>query len=117
MASYAMPDALDRRILEELRADARSSFREIARRIGSTTPTVAARVRRMEDTGLIAGYRVVVRGAAEPDDRPAPWTCVHCGGPFHGPARARRVAGRHYAFCCRGCEDAFVQRYRRAASG
>ncbi|HVL86727.1 MAG TPA: winged helix-turn-helix transcriptional regulator [Candidatus Thermoplasmatota archaeon] len=49
-------DALDSRILEILRQDARASYREIARRTGSTTPTVARRVRALEELGVIQGY-------------------------------------------------------------
>lgn len=50
-------DALDARILGLLQEDARLSFREIAERLGSTTPTVSARVRALEDVGLVRGYR------------------------------------------------------------
>lgn len=110
-----MPDELDRRILDALRRDARASFRTIAKEVDSTTPTVSARVKRMEDVGLIAGYRVVVRQSVRPGETPEPWTCVHCDGPMHGRARTRRLGGRHYAFCCNGCEGAFIRRYEQAA--
>lgn len=116
MASSEVPDALDRRILDALRRDARASFRSIAEVVDSTTPTVSARVKRMEDVGLIAGYRVVVRRSAEPAEALDPWTCVHCDGPMHGRARTRRLGGRHYAFCCKGCETAFVRRYEAAGA-
>ncbi|HUR67860.1 MAG TPA: AsnC family transcriptional regulator [Candidatus Thermoplasmatota archaeon] len=49
-------DPLDVKIVGLLQADARLSFREIAERLGSTTPTVSARVRALEDIGLIRGY-------------------------------------------------------------
>jgi Lrp/AsnC family leucine-responsive transcriptional regulator len=54
------PDALDWRILRELQADARLSYNELARRVGLSPPTVAARVRRLEEAGVIAGYRAEV---------------------------------------------------------
>ncbi len=57
-------DRLDADILGLLLADARLSFREIAARLGSTTPTVAARVRAMEDIGLLQGYHARVDPAA-----------------------------------------------------
>lgn len=50
-------DRLDLRILEALRDDARLSFRTLAKRVGATTPTVAARVRALEAAGVIRGYR------------------------------------------------------------
>lgn len=47
-------------ILEELQGDARLSFSELGRRVGLSTPAVTQRVRRMEDAGIITGYRAVV---------------------------------------------------------
>jgi len=46
-------DHVDARILGILVEDGRKSFREVARRVGVTTPTVQARVKRMMDEGLI----------------------------------------------------------------
>ncbi|NPV72041.1 MAG: Lrp/AsnC family transcriptional regulator [Firmicutes bacterium] len=51
-------DALDSRILKLLRENARMSYSEIGRRINLTIPSVAARVRKMEERGLIRGYTV-----------------------------------------------------------
>lgn len=48
------------RLLRELQADARLSFSELARRIGMSTPAVAERVRRLEESGAIVGYRTAV---------------------------------------------------------
>ena len=53
-------DTTDWRILEELQGDARVSFAELGRRIGMSTPAVAERVRRLEDSGVIEGYAAVV---------------------------------------------------------
>jgi Lrp/AsnC family leucine-responsive transcriptional regulator len=53
-------DALDWSILRELQADARLSYNELARRVGLSSPTVAERVRRLEEAGVIAGYRAEV---------------------------------------------------------
>jgi Lrp/AsnC family transcriptional regulator, leucine-responsive regulatory protein len=49
------------RILAELQDNARISFSELGRRVALTPPAVAERVRRMEEAGIIAGYR------AQPD--------------------------------------------------
>jgi len=52
-------DTYDRAILRELAVDGRVAVTELARRIGlSKTPT-QARVRRLEEEGVIAGYRAV----------------------------------------------------------
>ena len=53
-------DHLDWRLLRELQADARLSYNELARRVGLSSPAVAERVRRMEDAGVIVGYRAEV---------------------------------------------------------
>jgi Lrp/AsnC family transcriptional regulator, leucine-responsive regulatory protein len=45
-------------ILEALQKDCRLSFSALARLLHLSAPTVAARVRRMEDAGIIVGYRV-----------------------------------------------------------
>ncbi|HEY0213157.1 MAG TPA: Lrp/AsnC ligand binding domain-containing protein [Paenirhodobacter sp.] len=50
-------DAIDRRILATLVQDARQSVAEIARQVGLSKTPVAQRIKRLEDTGLITGYR------------------------------------------------------------
>jgi Lrp/AsnC family leucine-responsive transcriptional regulator len=49
-------DPVSRRILDELQKDARLSYRELARRVGLSTPATAERVRRLESAGVIQGY-------------------------------------------------------------
>ncbi len=53
-------DDIDRNILKELQADARTSYAELGRRVGLTTPAVIERVRKLEDAGIITGYRAEV---------------------------------------------------------
>ena len=53
-------DEVDKAILRELISNARLSFREIARRIGVSTATVANKVRKMEEEGVIRGYTAIV---------------------------------------------------------
>ena len=48
-------DAIDARLLTELFADARLSNAELGRRVGLSAPSVAERVRRLEERGVIAG--------------------------------------------------------------
>jgi Lrp/AsnC family transcriptional regulator, leucine-responsive regulatory protein len=57
-------DPIDWRILEELQRDARLSAAELGRRVHLSPPAVAARVGRLEDTGVIAGYRADLSLAA-----------------------------------------------------
>jgi DNA-binding Lrp family transcriptional regulator len=54
-------DELDRKILDALRKDARISSRKIAQRLGVTAPTIIARIRKLEEVGVITGYSVKVR--------------------------------------------------------
>ncbi|RXV61244.1 AsnC family transcriptional regulator [Roseovarius sp. A46] len=49
-------DAIDAAILRELAADARIPRAELSRRVGLSAPSVADRVRRLEDVGIITGY-------------------------------------------------------------
>jgi Lrp/AsnC family leucine-responsive transcriptional regulator len=53
-------DRVDRRILAELRADGRASWRELAERVHLSPNAVAERVRRLERAGVIRGYAVEV---------------------------------------------------------
>ncbi|SDE16414.1 Lrp/AsnC family transcriptional regulator [Glycomyces harbinensis] len=61
-------DDVDWKILAELQADARLSFNELSRRIHLSAPAVAERVRRLEESGVIAGYaaRVAPAKAGQP---------------------------------------------------
>ena len=53
-------DATNRLLLVELQADARVSLAELGRRVGLSSPAVADRLRRLEQAGVIAGYRAEV---------------------------------------------------------
>lgn len=57
-------DAVDRAILAELEADGRMPMSEVARRAGVSAPTAAERVRKLEASGVITGYRAVIDPAA-----------------------------------------------------
>jgi Lrp/AsnC family leucine-responsive transcriptional regulator len=63
---FAMPndllplDRYDTAILRALSADGRMPVAELARRVGLTKTPVQARVRRLEEAGVIAGYRAVL---------------------------------------------------------
>lgn len=53
-------DPIDRKIIGELVADGRTSLAELGRRVNLSPPAVAERVRRLEDAGVITGYRAVL---------------------------------------------------------
>jgi Lrp/AsnC family leucine-responsive transcriptional regulator len=53
-------DDLDWRILGELQADGRLSFKELGRRINLSAPAVGERVRRLEEAGVITGYQAKI---------------------------------------------------------
>jgi DNA-binding Lrp family transcriptional regulator len=55
-----MRDALDRKIIAALQANARQSTAKIATQVGVARTTVHERIARMERTGAIAGYSVVL---------------------------------------------------------
>ncbi len=55
-----MIDEIDWKILYELQTDARKTYAELGRRIGLTTPAIIERIRKMEDAGIITGYRVEI---------------------------------------------------------
>lgn len=57
-------DDLDTRLLDALRQDARRSFRTLAKLLGVTTPTISARVARLERLGLVRGYTAVLNTEA-----------------------------------------------------
>ena len=53
-------DVIDRLILAELQRDGRLTNQELADRVGLSPSPCLRRVRRLEDTGVISGYRAVV---------------------------------------------------------
>ena len=57
-------DRLDRRILDELQADARISNQELAKRVGLSPAPCWRRLRRLEKEGLIAGHVTLLDAAA-----------------------------------------------------
>jgi Lrp/AsnC family transcriptional regulator, leucine-responsive regulatory protein len=57
-------DDVNLRILAELRDSPRLSMAELARRVGMSAPAVTERVQRLQQTGVIAGYRLDIDPAA-----------------------------------------------------
>ncbi|WP_336028559.1 Lrp/AsnC family transcriptional regulator [Geodermatophilus sp. FMUSA9-8] len=57
-------DAVDRQLVDLLRANGRASYAELARQVGLSAPAVHERVGKLETAGVITGYRAVVDPAA-----------------------------------------------------
>ena len=50
-------DAVNRRLLLELQGDARLSLAELGRRVGLSAPAVGERLQRLQEAGVVRGYR------------------------------------------------------------
>ena len=57
-------DAVDRHLIELLRANGRASYAELARQVGLSSPAVHERVGKLEAAGVITGYRAVIEPGA-----------------------------------------------------
>ena len=57
-------DPVNLRVLEELQRDPRLTMSELGRRVGMSSPAVTERVRRLEEAGVIQGYRVELNPTA-----------------------------------------------------
>ncbi len=57
-------DTLDERIIDELQTNGRLTMKALAEHVGLSSPAMIERVRRLEERGVIAGYRGVVSPAA-----------------------------------------------------
>lgn len=51
-------DAIDRQLLALLANDARSSYADLAQAVGLTAPSVYARVKKLEERGVIRSYTI-----------------------------------------------------------
>ncbi len=56
-------DAVDRGLVNALLENGRATFADLARQVGLSAPSVQDRVRRLEDRGVIGGYRAQVSAA------------------------------------------------------
>lgn len=53
-------DSIDRKILALLQKNARMTVKELAGRVSLSAPSVAARIQKMEESGVISGYHAVI---------------------------------------------------------
>ncbi len=64
MSFHEELDPVNMRVLEELQGDPRLSMSELGRRVGMSSPAVTERVRRLEEAGVIQGYRLELNPVA-----------------------------------------------------
>ena len=60
----SLADPVNTRILMELQKNPRLTMTELGRRVGLSSPAVTERVRRLEEMGVIQGYRLDINPAA-----------------------------------------------------
>jgi Lrp/AsnC family leucine-responsive transcriptional regulator len=60
METIEILDECARNLLAELSVNARASYADLGRRVGLSPSAVAERMRRMEDDGIIQGYRAEI---------------------------------------------------------
>ena len=53
-------DEMDRKILEQLQENGRLSLSDLANKIGLSSPSTGERVKKLEQQGIISGYRAMV---------------------------------------------------------
>ena len=57
-------DAVDRQLIQALRENGRASYAELGRLVGLSGPSVTDRINRLEQAGIIIGYRATVNPAS-----------------------------------------------------
>jgi DNA-binding Lrp family transcriptional regulator len=57
-------DAIDMKILRELQAEGRITNVELSERVGISAPPCLRRVRKLEEAGVISGYRALINAQA-----------------------------------------------------
>jgi Lrp/AsnC family transcriptional regulator, leucine-responsive regulatory protein len=57
-------DAVDRQLIQALRENGRASYAELGRLVGLSGPSVTDRINRLEQGGIITGYRATVNPAS-----------------------------------------------------
>ncbi|TIT45573.1 MAG: Lrp/AsnC family transcriptional regulator, partial [Mesorhizobium sp.] len=57
-------DAIDWKILRELQSDGRMTNVELSNRVGISAPPCLRRVKRLEEAGIIRGYRALLNAPA-----------------------------------------------------
>ncbi|MDX6346979.1 MAG: Lrp/AsnC family transcriptional regulator, leucine-responsive regulatory protein [Streptomyces sp.] len=64
MKGSILMDAVDRQLIQALRENGRASYAELGRLVGLSGPSVTDRINRLEQAGVITGYRATVAPTA-----------------------------------------------------
>ncbi len=125
-------DEVDIAILNSLIEDGRKSFRQIAREIKVTTPTVQARYRRLVNLGFIKSVSPVLdiskldkkskKQIKKPDQKTSSKlkldtnhdikvVCDYCDGPVLGKPTVLKFAQFERFFCCNSCKTLYKEKY------
>lgn len=129
------PDDIDIAIIEALIKDGRKSFRQIAREVKISTPTVQARYERLVNVGLIKSVSPIIDLGLLEDKtekhleniktkatkhQPAKitknmilkMTCDLCEGPISDKPHVLKIANFERFFCCSTCRTTYKEKYK-----
>lgn len=101
-------DGTDKKILALLQENARMTVKEIAKRVSLSAPSVAARIQKMEESGVISGYHAVINSemAGYPIRAFIQVQVKRRADFFERVKRCREVAACH---CITGDYDMFIE--------
>jgi len=126
-------DDIDIGIVNSLKEDGRKSFRQIARELGISTPTVQARYQRLVNIGLIKSISPVIDSTNIVDEQKAQlqthgsneshdvnmksgmsvkMICDLCDGPIGDKPHVFKFANFERFFCCNTCKTQYKEKNR-----
>ncbi len=127
-------DSIDTAILNALSNDGRKSFRQIAREIGASAPTVKLRYERLISTGLIKSIAPVLdiskitKTTKEKLDEKITRTkptqidlrqeisldvdCEYCKAQIAGKPLTLKILDQERFFCCTSCRSLYKEKHR-----
>ena len=111
-------DAIDAGILDLLQTDARTTQAEIARKVGLSQPSVAERIRKLEEARVILGYAARVDAKKLGKDITA-FVSVDIDHPRHFAGFAQRVMAMDEVLECHRVagEESYVLKIRTENTG
>lgn len=125
-------DDIDIGIINSLQEDGRKSFRQIARELNISTPTIQARYQRLVNIGLIKSVAPVIdsskleksnkqrlREPSHPSKEmkitkgmSVNLTCDLCNGPIASKPWVFRFADFERFFCCTTCKTQYKEKHK-----
>ena len=92
-------DSFDRKILEQLRCNARMSISAIAEQVNLSRPAVSDRIKRMEERGEILGYQVITAAETPVSSQLKAYLEIRHGGYHCAPVAALLMQYPEVKFC------------------